>query len=79
MPTTSFSRILCDRKFVMTGVNEYFFFAQMASFVERYDVIYHPFPINSQYLRTWGVDSPEIGIERAMACVAVRIQIFRSR
>ena len=55
------------------------FFAQMASFVERYYVIYHPFPINSQYLRTWGVDSPEIGIERAMACVAVRIQIFRSR
>jgi len=24
----------------------------------HYDVIYHPFPINSQYLKTWGVDSP---------------------
>ena len=23
-----------------------------------YDVIYHPFPINSQYLNMWGVDSP---------------------
>ena len=22
-------------------------------------VIYHPFPINSQYLKTWGVDSPD--------------------
>ena len=25
----------------------------------HYDVIYHPFPINSQYLKTWGVDSPD--------------------
>ena len=24
----------------------------------RYDVICHPFPINSQYLKKWGVDSP---------------------
>ena len=24
----------------------------------RYEVIYHHFPINSQYLKTWGVDSP---------------------
>ena len=23
-----------------------------------YEVIYHPFPINSQYLKMWGVDSP---------------------
>ena len=23
------------------------------------DVIYHPVPINSQYLKTWGVDSPD--------------------
>ena len=30
----------------------------MASFVVQYDVIYHPFSINSQYLMTWGVDSP---------------------
>ena len=25
--------------------------------VVHYDVIYDPFPINSQYLKTWGVDS----------------------
>ena len=24
----------------------------------HYGVIYHPSPINSQYLKTWGVDSP---------------------
>ena len=24
----------------------------------RYDVIYHPLLSNSQYLKTWGVDSP---------------------
>ena len=24
----------------------------------QYDVIYDPFPLNSQYLKTWGVDSP---------------------
>ena len=26
--------------------------------ITHYDVIDHPFPINSQYLKTWGVDSP---------------------
>ena len=37
------------------------FLAQMTSLVVRYDVIYHCFPINSQYLMTWGggVDSPD--------------------
>ena len=35
------------------------FDAQMTSCALRYDVIYHPFPINSQYLNTSGVDSPE--------------------
>ena len=25
----------------------------------RYDVIYYSFPINSQYLMTWGVDNPD--------------------
>ena len=25
----------------------------------RYDVICYSFPINSQYLMTWGVDSPD--------------------
>ena len=34
----------------------------MTSFVVRYDVIYHSFPVNSQYLMMWGVDSP---VERA--------------
>ena len=58
MPTTSFSHVLCHRKFIIIGVNKYFF-AWMTSCAERYDVIYHPFPINSQYLKMWGVDSPE--------------------
>ena len=30
-------------------------FAQMTSCSIRYDVIYHPFAMNSQYLKTWGV------------------------
>ena len=29
-------------------------FAKMTSCAIRYDVIYHPFAINSQYLKTWG-------------------------
>ena len=32
--------------------------AQMTSYTMRYEVIYYPLPINSQYLKTWGVDSP---------------------
>ena len=35
--------------------NQWTFFAQMTSFVVRYDVIYHFFPINSQYLIMWGL------------------------
>ena len=38
--------------------NQRAFLVQMTSFVVRYDVIYHSFPINSQYLMTLGVDSP---------------------
>ena len=34
------------------------FFAQMTSCAAHYDIIYHPFPINSQSLKTRGVDSP---------------------
>ena len=34
------------------------FFAQMTSCFVYYDVIYYPFPVNSQYLKMWGVDSP---------------------
>ena len=47
MPTASFLCILCYHKF-----------AQMMSCAMPYDIIYHPFPFNSQYLKTWGVDSP---------------------
>ena len=35
------------------------FWAQMTSSVSRYDVIYLFFPVNSQYMMTWQVDSPE--------------------
>ena len=34
------------------------FFAQMLSCFVHYDIIYYPFPVNSQYLKMWGVDSP---------------------
>ena len=59
MPTTSCSHILCHRKCVMTGVNQYVF-AQITTCTMRYDVIYHPIPISSQYLKTWRVDSPNL-------------------
>ena len=35
------------------------FYTQITSCAEHYDVIYHPFPINSQYLNKSRVDSPE--------------------
>ena len=38
--------------------NQREFLAQMTSFDVWFDVIYHFFPISSQYLMTWGVDSP---------------------
>ena len=38
--------------------NQRAFLAQMTSFVMRYDVIYHLFPIGSRYLMTLGADSP---------------------
>ena len=34
------------------------FLALMMSCAVHYDVIYHPSPFDSQYLKTWGVDSP---------------------
>ena len=46
IPTTSFSRV--------------FFFTNDFMCRVHYDVINHPFPINSQYLKTWGVDSLDI-------------------
>ena len=46
----------------------------MTSFVVRYDVIYHFFPINSQYLMLWGgVGSPETKLSIVMRCPS---QIF---
>ena len=33
-------------------------YARIMSYVVRYDLIYHSFPTNSQYLKTLGVDSP---------------------
>ena len=36
------------------------FFAQLTSRVVHYNIIYHPFPINSQYLKTREVDSPAL-------------------
>ena len=53
MPRTSFPGILCHHIFEMIGVNKYFF-AQKMSWAVHCDVIYHPFPLNSQYLKTWG-------------------------
>ena len=44
IPTTSFWRI--------------FFFTNDVMCRGHYDVIYDPFPINSQCSQTWGVDSP---------------------
>ena len=32
----------------------------------HYDIIFHPFPINSQYLKMWGVDSPVKGSNKRM-------------
>ena len=51
MPTISYSCILFYRKFVTIGVN--------TSCAVHYDVIiYHRFPITSQYLKTSGVNGP---------------------
>jgi len=38
--------------------NEQAFLEQMTSYVVRYDDIYDSFPISSQYLMSWEVDSP---------------------
>ena len=42
------------RIFVTIG-GQRVFFEQMTSYTIRYEVIYYPFPINSQYLKTWGL------------------------
>ena len=38
--------------------NQRAFLAQMTSFVVRYDIMYHSFPLNSQYFDDVEVDSP---------------------
>ena len=47
-------------RFVSSQIHEdgRVFYAQMTSCAVRYDLIYHPFPINSQYLNTLEVNSP---------------------
>ena len=47
-------RVLCQHKFD-DNQSQQVFFAQMMSCDVTYDVIYHPFPINSQYLRRGGL------------------------
>ena len=40
------------------------YFAQMTSCFVHYDVIWYPFPVNSQYLKIRGVDSPAFTWQR---------------
>ena len=58
--------------YISVGINEHFFFAQMTSFVVQYYVIYHFFPISSQYLMLWGggggSGSPETKLSIVMKC-----------
>ena len=59
VPTTSFPLVLCHRKFVTIGVNKYYLHYRCSM---RYDVIYDPFPINSQIFEDMrGFDSPVHG------------------
>ena len=53
-------------------------YAQMMSCAVRYGVIYRPLPINSQYLETWGADSPASSVhERAwLASIAFEFSGF---
>ena len=57
MPTTSSSSVLRRRKYSRQSESRSVF-AQMTSCAMRYIIIYHPFRINSQYLKMLGVDSP---------------------
>ena len=47
-------------RFVSSQIHEdgRVFYAQMTSCAMRYDVIYHPSAIKSQYLKTLRVDNP---------------------
>ena len=51
-----FARFVSLQILVTIGVT--ICFSQMTSCAVPYDVIYQSFTINSQYLRTWEVDSP---------------------
>ena len=55
-------------------------FAQMMSCFVHYDIIDYPFPVNSQYLKMSGVDSPECGSRPASTILwqTVRPQLFKS-
>ena len=48
-----------------------FFFAQMTSCFVHYDIIYYPFPVNSQYFKMSGFDSP--------GCLTTTYQAFMHR
>ena len=37
-----------------------YFFAQMTLCFVHYDIIFYPFPVNSQYLKISGVNSPAL-------------------
>ena len=50
--------------------SQWVFFTQMTSCAMRNGTIYHPFPINSQYLKMWGVDSPEFELVVSFLLVA---------
>ena len=51
---------LFSERFVSSQIRDDWrvFYAQMTSCAVRYDVIYYPLPVNSQYLDTSEVDSP---------------------
>ena len=53
-----FARFVSLQIFVTIRVNENFF-VQMTSCTVCYDAFYLLFPINSQYQKTWVVDSPD--------------------
>ena len=58
--------------YIFIDWNQQTFFAQMTSFVMRHDIIYHFFPISSQYLMLWGggggSGSPETKLSTVMRC-----------
>ena len=51
-------RVFCIAANIRDDQSQGVFFAQMTSCATRYIIIYHPFRINSQYLKMLGVDSP---------------------